>query len=800
MDVSLSELGAAAEQHNDRLDGTVLVDARALQDERFRARGIGSFIAALLGGRRQSGAETHLTAVVDPALPPLDATATPLFDRVQAAAYTTGRVAAVLLPSPMTHSTAPFARALDAAPFAAAVIHDFIPARFPERYLADRTARQDYSARMLWLRRMSRFYANSADTGAELSRLLHVDPGRVVVTGIPVRPSLAGTAPPRPPLRPGQAPRPFFVVAGGDDWRKNVEVAVVAHGRSAALAHAGVRLVVLGGYPPARMAELRAIHAAAGGRTELLVLKPRLPDADLRAAYEGAVAAIAPSRAEGFSLPVIEAASLGTPVIASDCPAQAELLDDARDLFAADDVAALQARMEVLHRDPTEREAARARQAGLAERFSIHAVCRRFWADFVARAAQARAVATRHAAAPGPAVGRRTRPSIAFVTPMPPAASGVADFSAATVAALDQLADVTVYTDTPEPVLPAGTTCRVEPLGPLAYLSGRHDATVSVLGNSHFHHGVFDELLAWGSATIAHDSRMLNFYASILGNERAVATAGRELGRTVSVAELQGWLANPATLPALFLDEVAAVSRPLMLHSAVTAELLRARGIGATVLPFSPYNVLAEDALTPAARAAARAHFGIAPTTFVLATFGHVGQDRAIEDCIGAVEILRAWKVPAILVCVGAADPPFRAYLESIAATIGMGPYVRFTGSVSPEVYGAWLQAADAAIQLRTYALGGLSGALLDCMAAAIPTVANTHLAAAMDAPQSVRRVPDALSAVLVAEALLAVHSDGQETGRQRSLGDRRALLRDRGFPVYATRLLQALGFEAVAP
>ena len=787
------ELALAAGRRGATLDGTVLVDARALQDERFQARGIGGFLTALLQGRLQHAVGTHLTAVVDPALPTLAAEAAALFDQVQVAAYRTGPVAALLLPSPMTHPILPFARTFDEAPFTAAIIHDFIPAQYPDRYLAAPSAHQEYVSRLVWLRRATRFYANSAHTGSDLSRRLGVGTNRILVTGIPVRASLAGAAaPPR-----DEHALPYFVVAGGDDWRKNVELAIQAHGRSAALAQAGVRLVVLGGYSASRMAELRAVHMGAGGRTDLLAFRHRLSDAELRAAYEEAVAAVVPSRAEGFSLPIIEAAFFGTPVIASDCPAQAELLDDPLDLFDPDDARTLQHQMEVLHADRIARQEARDRQAGLAERFSSALVCGRFWTDFLTHAVQAQGARKQDGIVRAPAVIGRGRPSIAFATPLPPAASGVADFSAATLAALGRVADVTVYTDTPDPVLPAVSACRVEPLGPLGYLSRRHDATVSVLGNSHFHLGVFNELMAWGSATIAHDSRMVNFYSEMLGSERALAAARKELGRDVTAAELQGWLVNQSTLPALFLDEVAAVSRPLLLHSAVTVGLLRARGIEAGLLPFSPYTVLPERALTPAARAAARSRFGIPPEVFVVATFGNVNNDRAIEDCIGAVEMLRFWKVPVALVCVGPVVPPLRAYLESIAATIGVKDHVRFTGSVSAREYMAWLQSADAAVQLRTYAMGGLSGALLDCMAAAVPTVANEHLAEAMDAPPSVRRVPNAISAVLVADALLAAYREGMENGRERPLEERRILLRERGFPVYAAKLLQALGFEA---
>ncbi len=64
-----------------------------------------------------------------------------------------------------------------------------------------------------------------------------------------------------------------------------------------------------------------------------LHLLPGLSDADLRRAYAGATAFIYPSLAEGFGIPLLEAMSCGTPVIASDIPVFHEVAADAALFF-----------------------------------------------------------------------------------------------------------------------------------------------------------------------------------------------------------------------------------------------------------------------------------------------------------------------------------------------------------------------------------------------------------------------------------------------------------------------------------
>ena len=66
----------------------------------------------------------------------------------------------------------------------------------------------------------------------------------------------------------------------------------------------------------------RAEELGLGSRVRLL---GRLPDADLAVILRRATVLAAPSRAEGFGLPVLEAMAAGVPVVSSDAPALVEV-------------------------------------------------------------------------------------------------------------------------------------------------------------------------------------------------------------------------------------------------------------------------------------------------------------------------------------------------------------------------------------------------------------------------------------------------------------------------------------------
>lgn len=758
----------------------MIVDGRCLQDPNYATRGVGQHVRALLRYRHRQpmGSGWHLTAVLDRELPPLSRADEDLFDGRGTTAYLpSGQRCVFLSTSPMTHSPLPVAQLLMRPDIPrAAIVYDFIPHDLPQQYLSSQKTRISYTTCLIWLRRFDHFFPISQYTSRRLQELLNVDSRRCTVTGVSVRESLL------PPNGTTTVPDSFVLVVGGGDPRKNPEVAIAAHGGSSRLAAAGIRLLIAGAYPEDMQQSLRHVHNRAGGRAELLQFLPKLSDEELRGCYAAAVCTIAPSRIEGFSIPIVEATANGCPVLASSCSAQAELLEDPKDLFDPDNSAALRRRLEAVALDPAERERMRVRQADTWRRFTEKDVGDRFWEAML-----------RLGSAPRPAVLRGNRPRIAFLSPLPPAPSGVADYSFASLGPLSARADVEVFSDTPGARVPQGAQFAGETTA-LAHLHPRFDAVVSVIGNSHFHRREFDLLMRYGSAAIAHDARMLDFYRFLLSEERALTAASNELGRTVDRDLLDKWCNDPGTLEALFLKEIAQASNPMIVHSPVTKDFVEKNyNLTCSLLPFVPYRRFDRQEISPDARAAVRRKLGIPDEQLVVVSFGIVHPVKALNECLWAMEMLLSWRFPVQLVLAGHATRSIaKAFLREVRF-IGLEKHVTmFDKPLTDPEYREWLVAADVALQLRTYQLGGLSGAILDCTAAALPTVANAHLADACQAPSYVRRVPDAISAVLVAEAIAAIVAEGLHL--RRPWTELQALLEARNFDVYADGLLAAVG------
>jgi alpha-1,3-rhamnosyl/mannosyltransferase len=129
-------------------------------------------------------------------------------------------------------------------------------------------------------------------------------------------------------------PRRWFVFPSFTWNHKNHALLLRSFAAVAAREH-DVMLVLTGGEGPAEQ-HVRDQIAGMGlsGRVRRTGLIPRR---DVLAIVRGAVAMTFPSRYEGFGLPVLEAMSLGTPVLSSDAGALPEVTGGAAQLLPVDD-------------------------------------------------------------------------------------------------------------------------------------------------------------------------------------------------------------------------------------------------------------------------------------------------------------------------------------------------------------------------------------------------------------------------------------------------------------------------------
>ena len=256
-------------------------------------------------------------------------------------------------------------------------VHDTVPWTHPETLTA-RGAR--------WHRHMAERAARVADAIAvptqavrdELHELLPATRGRIHVLGAGVSAALRRAPEPAVGARVAarlRLPETYVLSLATLEPRKGLDLLIEA---IALLGPSAPPLVVVG-QPGWGGVDLRRAAASAGVDPELVHALGKVSDGELAVLLRGARLLVAPSRAEGFGLPVAEAMAVGTPVVCSDAPALVEVAGDAASIVARGDPVALAAAIGELLADAAKRE--RLATAGLARaaRFDWDVVAHRAW-------------------------------------------------------------------------------------------------------------------------------------------------------------------------------------------------------------------------------------------------------------------------------------------------------------------------------------------------------------------------------------------------------------------------------------
>jgi glycosyltransferase involved in cell wall biosynthesis len=179
-----------------------------------------------------------------------------------------------------------------------------------------------------------------------------------------------GPAPPRPERFGQLKPESFWLSVGSLEPRKNQRRLVEAYLRG------GSRLPLILAGGPGWLMEDFARRPPPG-----VVLAGYVSDAELEWLYCNCFGFLYPSLFEGFGMPVLEALSLGAPVICSNTTSLPEVAGDAALLVDPLDVEALAAAMLQLEEKPV-RERLRTLGARQAQRFSWEASARKLLAIY----------------------------------------------------------------------------------------------------------------------------------------------------------------------------------------------------------------------------------------------------------------------------------------------------------------------------------------------------------------------------------------------------------------------------------
>jgi glycosyltransferase involved in cell wall biosynthesis len=648
----------------------------------------------------------------------------------------------------------------------AVTLYDLIPLLLKERYLTDPNLATWYHRKLDSLKNADLLVAISANARMEAIDALGVAPDRVVnissaVDSIFVPRTLSPDTRADLMARHGLH-RPFIMYTGGIDYRKNIEGLIEAYAALPGAMRRQYQLAIVCSIRDPDRVRLQRLATKLRLADGDLVLTGYVTDDDLVSLYNCTALFVFPSLHEGFGLPVLEAMACGAPVIGANTSSIPEVIGRPDAMFDPSSVPAIAAAMARVLGDDQFADALRVHGVAQAKLFSWDASARRAIAAF--EETHTRNAATRRTSvAPGAAVPAPARkPRLAYVSPLPPARSGIADYSAGLLPELAKFYDIALIVAQGTLALP--WTHELFPQrSPDWFVAHAHefDRIVYQFGNSTFHVHMFDLLARFPGVVVLHDfflsgardnaertSTLPNYYCRSLYLDHGYRALVEEREQR-RAASCQAYPCNKSVL-----DRAMGV----IVHSNHALALAR-EWYGPTaprdwrVVPLL-YNMTSVDD-----RQATREGHGIADNAFLMCSFGML----AVTKCVDA--IVDAWLASAAgadprcyLVFVGAvADDAFG---EALLTRIAPHPRVRITGYASPALYRSFLAAADAAVQLRSNSRGETSGALQDCLHHGLPTIVNAHGAAAEVPATACVLLDDAFTIAALRDAIDTLHTD----------------------------------------
>ncbi len=323
------------------------------------------------------------------------------------------------------------------------------------------------------------------------------------------------------------------------------------------------------------------------------------------------------------------------------------------------------------------------------------------------------------------------KPKLAYISPLPPEKSGIADYSAELLAELARYYDIDVVVAQETISDPWITTnCLVRSVDWFKAHSHDYDRVLYHFGNSHYHEHMFDLLAQIPGIVALHD-----FYLghSVAGMELQGLNPHRwtrELHHAHGYAAVQerfhtqniGDIAFKYPCNLSVLQQAIGV----VVHSNFARQLAdQWYGQGWSqnwgILPMLRVPAAAVS------KSAARQALGLADDAFVVCSFGMLGsikQNQRLLDAWLASELTQ--KKHTLLVFVGenTKDPYGEQVLETIDSS-GLSAQIRITGWTDSATFRHYLAAADVAVQLRSSSRGETSAAALDCLNYGLPTIIN---------------------------------------------------------------------------
>lgn len=645
------------------------------------------------------------------------------------------------------------------------ILYDLIPLLNPDQYLTPNPNYAAYYERKLAsLKKAKRLFSISEYARQEGLDCLGVAADQIVnistAIGSEFKPIKIDELTRNALIRKLGLTRPFVMYTGGCDERKNLESLVEAWSKLPIEIRQTHKLLFVGRMPDGNVAEFKRVAKSNGLNDNELLFSGYVSDDELVQLYNLCKLFIFPSWHEGFGLPALEAMACGAPVIGANTTSLPEVIGLEDALFDPFQARAISDKIERALTDESYLSNLRAHGLQQAKSFSWNESAQRAisaWESLQRRQLQQLATSTPQ---------RSSKLKLAYVSPMPPERTGIADYSAELLPALSEHYEIELvvaqeHVDDPW----VNKHLKVRDVSWLRDNAKQIDRVLYQIGNSPFHRHMLPLVEEIPGTVVLHDFYLSGLMAwrELHGGEAGVWI--RALYDSHGYQAVCSAIANTEEAKRRYPAnwEVLHSAQGIIVHSDYSRSLAQQWYGSNSAIDWEVIPHL-RTASQEVDRKSARKSLSIKDEDFVICSFGFVDATKLNH------RLLKAWfDSPLVsdarchLVFVGENHGgEYGSGLLKAIRDSGLEHRVRITGFASPAAFKQYLAAGDLAVQLRANSRGETSGTVLDCMNYGLPIIVNANGSMAELDPNAVWMLPDDFTDAELTSALETLWRDSE--------------------------------------
>lgn len=535
----------------------------------------------------------------------------------------------------------------------------------------------------------------------------------------------------------------IVMYTGGIDYRKNIEGLIEAYSLLPHDIRSNHQLAIICSINSEERERLKRLIHSFGLYDDEVVFTGFVPEDHLVKLYNLAEVFVFPSKYEGFGLPALEAMSCGTATIGSNVSSIPEVIGKEDALFDPDSPKTIADKLLQVLTNKEFRKSLIKHGLEQARNFS--------WDVSAIRSIKALEQLYKRKKTCVKPIFSKKKLNLAYISPVPPEKSGIADYSAELLIELSEYYNITMIVEQNEVSDEwIKSNCKIENCEWLHKNNNKIDRILYHFGNSTYHAHMFDLLEKIPGVVVMHDFFLSSILAQLEYSENNNVW-------TRALYDSQGYAAvydrfHEADITDVIWKYPANINiikeaYGVIVHSKSTCSLAQ-KWYGKNSTNYFATVPLLRYPCTKIDKEQARRILGISDNEFVVCVFGLLGKTKLNH------RLIDVWKQSSLsnntscrLFFVGQNDPDL--YGQGLVNSIkdkNLAAQIIITGWVTPEDYKYFLASADCAVQLRTLSRGETSAAVLDCMNYGVPTIVNTNGSFADLPDNTVWKIPDAFS------------------------------------------------------